>query len=65
MKTEFFIEFDGEQINYMQLIDTAKESWKAENKLVKDISTLNIYFKPSERSCYCVINDEYKCDFQI
>jgi len=65
MKTEFFIEFNGEQTDYRKLIDMAKESWKSEGLMVKDIETLNLYFKPGERSCYCVINGDHMCSFQI
>ena len=65
MKTTLCIEFNGDQTDSAKLIDMAKEAWKSEGHMVKDLQTLNIYFKPEERSCYCVINGDYKCDFRI
>ena len=65
MKTELFIEFNGVQTDYRNLIDMAKETWKAEGKLVKDIETMQLYFKPEEGTCYCVLNGESKGHFTI
>lgn len=65
MKTELFIELNGEQTNYRTLIDMSKEIWKEEGNLVKDIDTLELYFKPAESSCYYVINKEVKGNFVV
>jgi len=65
MKTEFYVEFNGEKTDYRNLVELAKEAWKADDFLVKDIETMNLYFKPEERVCYCVVNGEHKYSFQI
>jgi len=65
IKTELFIELNGKQTHYKTLTDTAKEIWKEEGKLVKDIDTMELYFKPDENSCYYVINGETKGNFYI
>jgi len=63
MKTDFFVEVHGEQIDYTKLIDTAKEIWKADGHKVKDIQHLQLYFNTDEKKCYYVINDDSKGDF--
>ena len=65
IKTELFIELNGKQTNYRTLTDTAKEIWKEAGNLVKDIDSLELYFKPDEGSCYYVINGEEKGNFYI
>ncbi|MDR2899598.1 MAG: DUF6465 family protein [Clostridiales bacterium] len=63
MKTEFFIELNGRQTNYKTLTDTAKEIWKGDGHLLKDLESLELYFKPAENSCYYVINGIEKGNF--
>ena len=65
IKTELFIELNGKQTNYRTLTDTAKEIWKEAGHLVKDIDSLELYFKPDEGSCYYVINGVEKGNFYI
>jgi len=65
MKTDLYIEVDGKQTNYKTLIDTAKEIWKDEGHMVKDLVSLELYFKPSESSCYYVINGVEKGHFYV
>jgi len=65
MKTDFYVEIKGEQIDYTKLIDTAKEIWKADGHKVKDIQQLNLYLNTDEKVCYYVINEESKGKFAI
>ena len=65
VKTELFVEFAGKQTDVNNLIDMARETWKAEGKPVKDIELLQLYFKPEERNCYIVINGADKGSFQV
>ncbi|MCI6017603.1 MAG: DUF6465 family protein [Clostridiales bacterium] len=57
MKTSFYVEFAGKQIEEKALVAKAKEIWSAEGNKIKDIKTLNIYVKPEENAAYYVIND--------
>ncbi len=65
MKTDVYIQLDGQETDCNRLTDTAKEIWKSEGNKVKDIKTMEIYFKPAESSCYYVINGSSKGSFTI
>ncbi len=65
MKTDLFIEWNGQQIDHKVLIDTVKEMWKAEGNKVKDLEQVELYFKPEDSICYYVINGEQKGHFQV
>lgn len=58
MKTNIILEVHGKQIPDKELVEKAKEYWKADGKLIKDIDTLDIYLKPEEHCAYYSINDE-------
>ena len=65
MKFDIFVEVNGEQTDIKKLQDIVKEIWKSEGRLVKDLSNVELYFKPEEKKCYYVINEEYKGEFEI
>lgn len=65
LKTEMFVELNGVQTDYSQLIDTAKEIWKSEGNKVKDIELIKLYFKPEENACYYVINTDTTGHFHV
>lgn len=57
MKTSFFVEYAGKQIEEKDVVASVKELWVNEGNKVKDIKTLSIYTKPEEQAAYYVIND--------
>jgi hypothetical protein len=65
LKTEAFVEYDGKQIAFKDLEKIAKEQWVSDGGLVKDMKTLNLYFKPYESACFMVVNGDDKGSFQI
>lgn len=65
MKIDFFIEVGGKQVDYNSLVDIAKETWRAEGNKIKDLSSLNLYYKPEDGKCYYVINDATRGFFEI
>lgn len=58
MKSELFVQLNGKETDTKQLLETAKEIWKADGNKVKDLNTLELYFKPEEGKCYYVFNGE-------
>jgi len=60
MRTEFFVEFDGQQINLEDIQEAIKGSWRSDGNKVKDLKSLQIYYKPQEHKAYYVINGESK-----
>ena len=58
MKSNLYIEFNGKQVKNDDIVDKAKALWTDKGNKIKDIKTLDIYYKPSEGKCYCVFNGE-------
>ena len=58
MKTSFYVEYAGKQVEEKDIIARVKELWVADGNKVKDLKTLNLYFKPEENAAYYVINDD-------
>lgn len=58
MKTAFFVEAYGKQVEEKDIVAAIKELWVADGNKVKDIKTLNIYAKPEDNAVYYMINDE-------
>ena len=48
MKSEFYVEYRGEQACEKDLIAKIKEAWVAEGHLVKEIKDLKLYAKPED-----------------
>ena len=60
MKLDLFIEVDGNKVLHKSLVEKVKDVWREEGKRVKDIETLELYYKPAEHVCYYVINGKTK-----
>lgn len=58
MKTSFYVEYAGKQVEEKDIIARIKELWVADGNKVKDLKTLNLYVKPEENAAYYVINDD-------
>ncbi len=65
MKSTFFVEFYGKQVEEAALIKTAKEIWKNSGKKATDLKSLNLYVKPEENTVYYVFNDDESGSFAI
>lgn len=58
LKTNFFIQHEGKEIEDKELIARVKEIWvSGMGNKIKDMETLTIYAKPEEESVYYVINE--------
>ena len=58
MKLDFHIETFGNQVEHKVIVEKIKDIWKAQGNKVKDISKLEIYYKPEENMCYYVFNED-------
>ncbi|MCL2415648.1 MAG: DUF6465 family protein [Defluviitaleaceae bacterium] len=65
LKAEIYVEINGIQTDTQMLTDVAKDIWKGEGNRLKDMKTLEIYFKPNENVCYYVINGDVKGQFEV
>ncbi len=57
-KESMFVEFNGSQINQKELFTKARQEWKDVGNKVKDLETVDVYYKPEEQKCYYVMNRE-------
>ena len=65
MKSTFYVEYYGKQIDEAVLIKEAKESWAKSGKKAADLKSLNLYIKPEENTAYYVFNDDESGSFVI
>ena len=63
MKTNLYVEYQDRKVNTKSLSERVKEIWKEQGGKVKDLETLDIYYKPEENMCYYVINEDIKGSF--
>lgn len=57
MKTSFYVEYAGKQVEEKTVVTKVKELWVADGNKIKDLKTLNLYVKPEEDAAYYVINE--------
>ena len=57
-KTEYFVQFNGREINMEEIAAKAKAAFKENNKRTAVLSC-RIYVKPEDNAAYYVINDTY------
>lgn len=57
-KPEYYVQFNGREINMDDLADQAKAQFRAENKRTAVLSC-RIYLKPEDSAAYYVVNDTF------
>lgn len=57
-KAEFYVQFNGREINLEDLAAQAKATFKEDNKRTAVLSC-RVYVKPEDSAAYYVINDTY------
>ncbi len=65
MKSAFYVEYYGKQIDQAALIKEAKSIWTKSGKKAADLKSLNLYIKPEENTAYYVFNDDETGSFVI
>ncbi len=65
MKSTFYVEYYGKQIDQAVLIKEAKEIWTKSGRKAADLKSLNLYIKPEENTAYYVFNDDESGSFVI
>ena len=58
MKTNLYVEYCATKVCDKNLYESAKEIWKSEGRLMKDLFQIDLYYKPEENKCYYVFNSE-------
>jgi len=58
MKTAFYVEYEGGQVEQAEIVAKIKQKWVDDGKLIKEIKTLDLYAKPEDNSCYYLINGD-------
>ena len=57
-KPEYYVQFNGREINMEELFDKAKAAFKEDHKRTAVLSC-RIYLKPEDNAAYYVVNDTY------
>lgn len=65
MKNNLYIESHGFQVLEKDIVDKAKEIWKNDGNKVKDLLSMDLYYKPDEKKCYYVFNETIKGYFEV
>jgi len=68
MKSTFNVQFGGSSVEYKEVIAAAKKIWVDEgnqDRLVKDLTQLDLYVKPEENKVYYVFNGKESGDFPL
>ena len=65
MQESLFIEVNGQQVDTGRFMEILKDMWKNEGNKIKDLKSVQFYYKPEECSVYYVINGEIKGSFQV
>ena len=56
MKTDFYVEFFGKQINKDEVVKEVKKNWTDAGNKASDLKSLELYLKPEDNAVYYVIN---------
>lgn len=65
MKSTFYVEYYGKQIDEATLIKEAKSIWTKSGKKACDLKSLELYIKPEENMAYYVFNHDDSGSFPI
>lgn len=65
MKSTFYVEYYGKQIDESTLIKQAKAIWTNSKKKLTDLHSLELYIKPEENMVYYVFNHDDSGSFSI
>jgi len=64
MQVQLFVEVHGNQVDTTVFVDGAKEIWKSEGNKVKDLKSIQLYYKPEDGNVYYVLNGDKTGSFQ-
>ena len=58
LTVNMFVEFQGVQFSQQESFAKARQEWKDCGNKVKDLVSVNVYYKPEENKCYYVMNKD-------
>ena len=65
MTTNLYIEFREHKVTEKKMVEAVKALWKSQGNRLKDLITIEIYFKAEEGMCYYIINNEVTGGFSL
>jgi hypothetical protein len=65
MKISYFVEMSQKKVKYKDLEDKAKELWKCDGNKIKDLNTMELYYKVEESKCFYVFNQDIQGFFEV
>lgn len=65
MKTQLFVQYQGSEVSEQDIVNEIKQWWKDQDKLVKDLKTLDMYVKPEDKKVYFTVNGDLQGSLDI
>lgn len=65
LKSTFYLEFYGKQLDQADLVKAAKSIWTKSGKKASELTSLQLYVKPEENMVYYVFNEDETGSFSI
>lgn len=65
MKTGFYVEYFGSQLNQADVVAKAKAAWVEAGNKATALKKLDIYIKAEENMVYVVANDDVTLSFSV
>lgn len=65
MKSTFYVEYYGKQVDEASLVKAAKAIWTNSGKKAADLKSLELYVKPEENMVYYVFNEDETGSFSV
>ena len=65
MKANLFVEYQGNQTAYKDVLAAAKKVWVEQGNKVKDLKSVDLYMKPEENAVYYVFNEKETGKFDL
>ena len=57
LKATMYVQYQAKEVTVEDIVEKAKEAYKAEGHRVSSIKSLKVYIKPEESAAYYVINE--------
>ena len=65
MKSTFYLEFYGKQLDQADLVKAAKAIWTKSGKKASELTSLQLYVKPEDMRIYYVVNGSFSSDVAL
>ena len=65
VKFDLYVEVNGNKVLHKDILEKLKETWKNDGNLVKDLKSVEVYYKPLESKVYYIANEKTSGSFDV